>query len=58
MVMLMLETMLGDPEMFGFLNIFVNIYQSYREFHARASAVTVHTSLKAYKTPPTDWREF
>jgi hypothetical protein len=56
--MLMLETMLGDPEMFGFLNIFVNIYQSYREFHARASAVTVHTSLKAYKTPPTDWREF
>jgi hypothetical protein len=39
--MLMLETMLGDPEIFWFLNI----YQSHREFHARAGAVTVHTTL-------------
>jgi hypothetical protein len=57
-LLLMLETMLRDPEIFWFLNIFVNIYQSYREFHARASAGAVHTNLKAYKTPPTDWREF
>jgi hypothetical protein len=55
MVMLMLETMLGDPEIFWFLNIFVKIYQSHRDFHARPDALTVHTTLTAYyKTPATD----
>jgi hypothetical protein len=41
--MLMLERMLGDVKKIqkfsGYFNIFVNIYQSHREFHARAGAV-------------------
>jgi hypothetical protein len=40
--MLMLETMLRDPE---------NIWSTkhHREFHARAGAVTVHTTLTAVR---------
>jgi hypothetical protein len=49
MVMLMLETMLRDPEMSGSLTSSLTSTNHHLEFHARAGAVTVHTMFTAVR---------